>query len=73
MDIITLAMAMKGNGGSGTVKSVNNVEPDESGNVNIEIQGEAVQPDWNQNDSSEPDYVKNRPFYIGEASENAIF
>ena len=22
-----------------------------------------VQPDWNQNDSTKPDYVKNRPFY----------
>ena len=22
-----------------------------------------VQPDWNQNDSTQPDYVKNRPFY----------
>jgi hypothetical protein len=24
---------------------------------------DAVQPDWNQNDESQPDYVKNRPFY----------
>ena len=24
-----------------------------------------VQPDWNQNDDAQPDYVKNRPFYIG--------
>ena len=23
----------------------------------------SVQPDWNQNDSTQPDYVKNRPFY----------
>lgn len=22
-----------------------------------------VQPDWNQNDDTKPDYVKNRPFY----------
>ena len=26
---------------------------------------EQVQPDWNQNDDTQPDYVKNRPFYIG--------
>lgn len=25
--------------------------------------GGSVQPDWNQNDASQPDYVKNRPFY----------
>lgn len=25
--------------------------------------GGQVQPDWNQNDSTQPDYVKNRPFY----------
>ena len=24
---------------------------------------EQVQPDWNQNDNTQPDYVKNRPFY----------
>ena len=24
---------------------------------------EGVQPDWNQNDATKPDYVKNRPFY----------
>lgn len=47
----------------GTVKSVNNVEPDENGNVEIEVGGEQVQSDWNQNDPEQPDYVKNRPFY----------
>ena len=25
----------------------------------------SVQPDWNQNDETQPDYVKNRPFYTG--------
>ena len=25
--------------------------------------GGGVQPDWNQNDDTQPDYVKNRPFY----------
>lgn len=24
-----------------------------------------IQPDWNQNDSTAADYVKNRPFYTG--------
>ena len=26
---------------------------------------EQAHPDWNQNDNTQPDYVKNRPFYIG--------
>ena len=30
--------------------------------INIKIP-EQVQPDWNQNDNTQPDYVKNRPFY----------
>lgn len=25
--------------------------------------GSSVQPDWNQNDDTQPDYIKNRPFY----------
>lgn len=25
---------------------------------------EQVQPDWNQNDTTQPDYVKNKPFYL---------
>lgn len=28
--------------------------------------GMAVQPDWNQNDNSQADYIKNRPFYTGD-------
>ena len=30
---------------------------------NIVGGGSSVQPDWNQNDPTQPDYVKNRPFY----------
>lgn len=40
------------------VKTVNGAEPDESGNVEITA---GVQPDWNQNDETALDYVKNRP------------
>ena len=29
--------------------------------------GSNVQSDWNQNDATKPDYVKNRPFYTGVA------
>ena len=30
-------------------------------------------PDWNQNNPSAPDYVKNRPFYIGDPAEVVYF
>ena len=32
----------------------------------------SVQPDWNQNDSTQPDYVKNRPFYTGNPVETVL-
>ena len=31
-----------------------------------------VQPDWNQNDSTASDYVKNRPFYTGDPVETEV-
>lgn len=31
-----------------------------------------VQPDWNQNDDTQPDYVKNRPFYTGDPVETEV-
>ena len=34
--------------------------------------GESVQPDWNQNDDTQPDYVKNRPFYTGDPVETVL-
>ena len=34
--------------------------------------GGSVQPDWNQNDSTAADYVKNRPFYTGDPVENVL-
>ena len=38
----------------------------------IEAGGGGVQPDWNQNDSTQPDYVKNRPFYTGNPVETVL-
>ena len=32
----------------------------------------ATQPDWNQNDDTRPDYVKNRPFYTGDPVETVL-
>ena len=34
--------------------------------------GGGVQPDWNQNDSTAADYVKNRPFYTGGPVETVL-
>ena len=31
-----------------------------------------VQSDWNQNDATKPDYVKNRPFYTGDPAEMVL-
>lgn len=32
----------------------------------------SVQPDWNQNDSTKPDYVKNRPFWTDDPVETVL-
>lgn len=37
-----------------------------------QIDGSATQPDWNQNDATQPDYVKNRPFYTGDPVETVL-
>ena len=34
--------------------------------------GGQVQPDWNQNDETAKDYVKNRPFYTGNPVETVL-
>ena len=40
--------------------------------LNVSGGGGGVQPDWNQNDSTAADYVKNRPFYTGDPSETVL-
>ena len=39
---------------------------------NIVGGGSSVQPDWNQNDETAADYVKNRPFYTGDPVETVL-
>ena len=34
--------------------------------------GGGVQHDWNQNDETAPDYIKNRPFYTGDPVETVL-
>lgn len=40
--------------------------------VDMPSGGGSVQPDWNQNDDTQPDYVKNRPFYTGDPVETVL-
>ena len=44
----------------------------ESGTEWINPPQSGVQPDWNQNDETAPDYVKNRPFYTGDPVETVL-
>ena len=44
----------------------------ESGTEWIDPPQSGVQPDWNQNDETAPDYVKNRPFYTGGPVETVL-
>lgn len=44
----------------------------ESGTAWIDPPQSGVQPDWNQNDSTAADYVKNRPFYTGNPVETVL-
>ena len=44
----------------------------ESGTAWIDPPQSGVQPDWNQNDATQPDYVKNRPFYTGNPVETVL-
>ena len=37
-----------------------------------QINGAAANPDWNQNDATQPDYIKNRPFYTGDPVETIL-
>ena len=45
---------------------------DENGVLSVSGGGGGVQPDWNQNDETAADYVKNRPFYTGAPVETVF-
>ena len=44
----------------------------ETGTAWIDPPQSGVQPDWNQNDETQPDYVKNRPFWREKTKELAL-
>lgn len=33
----------------------------QTGDVTLDVSGDGVQPDWNQNNATQPDYIKNKP------------
>ena len=37
-----------------------------------QIDGSAANPDWNQNDATQPDYIRNRPFYTADTMETVF-
>lgn len=37
-----------------------------------QIDGSTTQPDWNQNDDTQPDHIKNRPFYTDDPVETVL-
>lgn len=61
-DLVSVANAIRVKGGTSEAL----VFPDGfvSAVQAIQAGGGAVQADWNQNDETQPDYVKNRPFYL---------
>lgn len=55
------------------VKTVNGTEPDENGNVTIEVGSgsiEQVQPNWDQTDETAVDFIKNKPFGVAGYDRN---
>lgn len=50
-----------------------NTNPSVLGSLLSDLQkGKSIQPDWNQNDETAADYVKNRPFYTGDPVETVF-
>ena len=43
-----------------------------SAGASAPVEAVSTQPDWNQNDNTAADYVKNRPFYTGDAVETVL-
>lgn len=45
------------------VRTINGKPADENGNYELPLPDSQKQADWNQNDATAPDYIKNKPFY----------
>lgn len=53
--------------------TVNGAEPDENGDIKIEVGSDQIQADWEQNNSEQVDFIKNKPFYNTEPQYEAVF
>lgn len=62
-DLISIADNLRAKTGSTTTMSLSEMS-NNIANISTSSTQESVQPDWNQNDSTAADYIKNRPFYI---------
>ncbi len=52
------------------VLTVNNEQPDEYGNVNVQTGGTQVQADWNETDTTSEAYIQNKPANLSEFTDN---
>lgn len=52
------------------VLTVNNEQPDEYGNVNVQTGGTQVQADWNETDTDDKAYIKNKPTNLSDFTDN---
>lgn len=62
-DLVSIADNLRAKTGSTTTMSLSEMS-NNIANISASSTQESVQPDWNQNDSTAADYIKNRPFYI---------
>ena len=62
-DLVSIADNLRAKTGSTTTMSLSEMS-NNIANISTSSTQESVQPDWNQNDSTAADYIKNRPFYI---------
>lgn len=61
-DLVSIADNLRAKTGSTTTMSLSQMS-NSIANISTSQTQESVQPDWNQNNSTAADYIKNRPFY----------
>ena len=74
---IALIKALGGGGSGGSIivdseLSATSTNPVQNKVIKSALDALGVQSDWNQNDSTAADYVKNRPFYTGDPVETVL-
>ena len=74
---IALIKALGGGGSGGSITvdselSATSTNPVQNKVIKSALDALGVQSDWNQNDSTAADYVKNRPFYTGDPVETVL-